>query len=47
MTILEKIVIIFIIICILFAFWWIPYSYKDCKKVGHSTTYCIIKIFSI
>lgn len=27
-------------------FWWPVYKYKDCRKVGHSKTYCIMKIFA-
>jgi hypothetical protein len=22
--------------------WWAQYRYNDCKKVGHSTAYCLL-----
>jgi hypothetical protein len=24
--------------------WWKTYAYHDCKHVGHSTLYCIVRI---
>lgn len=24
--------------------WWQVYRYQDCKKVGHSTLYCVMSI---
>ena len=24
--------------------WWQVYAFKDCKRVGHTTTYCIGRI---
>lgn len=24
--------------------WWQIYRYQDCKKVGHSTFYCVMNI---
>ena len=32
-------------ILILSIFFWIPYKFKDCLKVGHSKLYCIVRIF--
>jgi hypothetical protein len=26
--------------------WWEVYKYHDCKMVGHSTLYCVLKINS-
>lgn len=25
------------------AIWWQVYAFKECKKVGHSTFYCIMR----
>lgn len=22
--------------------WWSIYKYKDCRRVGHTTTYCVL-----
>jgi hypothetical protein len=32
--------------CILLALgvWWQVYAYRDCKAVGHATTYCVLRI---
>lgn len=27
-----------------FGSWWEIYKYHDCKKVGHSGLYCVVKI---
>ena len=27
-----------------FSVWWQVYKYHDCKRVGHSTFYCIMSI---
>lgn len=43
---MKKLLFILIIIgIIIFLIWWFPYFYKDCLSVGHSKTYCIIKMF--
>jgi len=26
--------------------WWTVYKYKDCIAVGHSNTYCTVKVFT-
>ena len=35
-----------ILVVILFgiAIWWNIYAFQDCKKVGHSTLYCLGRI---
>lgn len=25
--------------------WWTIYKYEDCKLVGHTKTYCVMKLF--
>lgn len=32
---------IVLITTVIYSIWWIHYYYKDCKKVGHTTLYCI------
>jgi competence protein ComGC len=39
-TTLAACIVVMIIIACTF-FFWLPYLYKDCKKVGHTTLYCI------
>jgi len=36
--------IIFFIILLSISIWWKIYKYHDCKKVGHSTLYCVLDI---
>jgi hypothetical protein len=35
--------IIFTVVCVLAGIWWTVYSYKDCRMVGHTKTYCILR----
>ena len=36
--------IVFAVIVLSFAVWWNIYAYQDCKAVGHSTFYCVMRI---
>lgn len=36
--------IILIIALATFSIWWTVYKYQDCKRVGHTKTYCILDI---
>lgn len=36
--------IAFVVGLLALAVWWQRYQYKDCKNVGHSTLYCVMKI---
>ena len=33
---------VLLMVCGLFMLWWVPFSMKECKKVGHSTMYCVM-----
>lgn len=39
-------VILIFIVLIGLAIWWNIFRYKECVKVGHSKTYCILNIGS-
>lgn len=42
-----KLVIAYVVIVVVvfgLAGWWQTYRYHDCKKVGHSTLYCLLSI---
>ena len=42
--IIWGIMVSIIILVLSFSIWLQLYKFKDCKKVGHSTTYCVLKI---
>jgi hypothetical protein len=37
--------IISIVLIIIGIFWIIPYMYQDCKRIVHTSTYCVLSIF--
>jgi hypothetical protein len=39
-------VVIAVLVILSLGIWWTVYKYGDCKKVGHGTTYCVVKIFT-
>jgi hypothetical protein len=40
---LSKLAIVLGILLLIYtAFWWAAYKYRDCLKVGHSKTYCVL-----
>lgn len=38
--------ILFFLVLAGLGIWWQTYKYHDCRKVGHSKTYCILNIGS-
>ncbi|MCK5132375.1 MAG: hypothetical protein KAR40_09530 [Candidatus Sabulitectum sp.] len=47
MTKIELIAcIVFVLVVLAGGIWWKGYKYTDCKKVGHSTLYCAVGIFT-
>jgi Na+/H+ antiporter NhaC len=32
------------VLLLAFVVWWSVYKFKDCRKVGHSMTYCVLRI---
>ena len=36
--------IAFIVLMLVFSVWWQVYAFMDCKNVGHSTLYCVMRI---
>lgn len=43
-TLCTILLIIVVLLIIPFQIWWQFYRYHDCKKVGHTTLYCILSI---
>lgn len=43
-TIIGVLIFIIIIIMLYGMFKFEQYKFNDCKKVGHATTYCILKL---
>ena len=42
---MKYLLIVIAVICLIcLSVWWNIYAYQDCKKVGHSTLYCIGRI---
>jgi hypothetical protein len=39
-----SIALISLILIITLAFYFTVYMYKDCKKVGHTTLYCLLNL---
>ncbi len=39
-----SILIILIVTILAISIWWQVYRFQDCKRVGHSTVYCILTI---
>jgi len=42
----AKLIAAFLFIIAVFglSIWWQVYAYQDCKAVGHSTLYCVLRI---
>jgi len=36
--------VLFVMALIGFQCWWVRYKYQDCKRVGHSTLYCVLDL---
>jgi len=40
----NLLLILFFVLTMIIAFWYQSYKFEDCKKVGHSTMYCVFDI---
>lgn len=36
--------ILFVVLVLAFSAWWQVYAFMDCKAVGHSILYCVMRI---
>jgi len=45
---MNKTTILYILLGVViigFLYWWLPYKYNDCMQVGHTKTYCILRLW--